>query len=640
MKRIFCVLFLICGALQATTRGAEPVPLIDKPLLPNDQIVLTGSHSTYLYAITGSDGFVWRMTLTQVFNSAQNLNVTVSGISANAASIVTLSGTTVSASNINVLGGGTGFGFINNGALNASGTLFGTANQISISGTNALQLSLPQDIGTNSAVQFGSLTLSGGPLTVTGPGRVTSTLIVGGSITLSNGLFTVTGGGRFTGTLSVAGTTTLGNVFAAGTVTAATLAATGLTVDSVLWADPSKNIYSPALIQRSYDDQLLIDELVFSGSGGVLTKMSRDGFTIYQYGDYEEPVVLTYFEGGGLGIDAKRAATLETTLTDGRVLISSGTMRILSSDVTTTKLGFLDATSSVQTQLDGKQATILAGAGISIAGAVVTNTGVLTLTTTGGFLHVSGTTGNITLSHDPTAALTLGGLVSSTVSATTMTVSGLTTLSNLVVNGNTTLSSAVTLSSTLVVAGGSTMSSLTINGGKLTLTGLGELNARNGLNTKFEWGTPGTLMGKIDAAVSAAYFQQLNGSGAAWGVGATANVGVLSPANGILRLSDATASGHGRWESVSVLPVATTTDTVLSTTVGAVSMSGAHTDTLPNATQIPVGREIHIFNRGAVTATITTTAGQTIGGAGSLGIPANTGRIIIGDGANFIPLGN
>lgn len=46
------------------------------------------------------------------------------------------------------------------------------------------------------------------------------------------------------------------------------------------------------------------------------------------------------------------------SLTASRVLISGSTKEIQSSSVTTTTLGYLDATSSIQTQLDGKEPTI------------------------------------------------------------------------------------------------------------------------------------------------------------------------------------------------------------------------------------------------------------------------------------------
>ncbi len=51
-----------------------------------------------------------------------------------------------------------------------------------------------------------------------------------------------------------------------------------------------------------------------------------------------------------------------SSLTASRVLVAGASKEIQSSSVTTTTLGFLDATSSIQTQLNGKQATITGGA--------------------------------------------------------------------------------------------------------------------------------------------------------------------------------------------------------------------------------------------------------------------------------------
>ena len=99
---------------------------------------------------------------------------------------------------------------------------------------------------------------------------------------------------------------------------------------------------------------------------------------------------------------------------------------------------------------------------------------------------------------------------------------------------------------TLVVSGASTISMLTVNGGKLTLTGAGELNLRNSTNTKVEWGTAATLMGSINAGNNVNYIQQLNGSGFGWGHSSTPTVGVVSVTTGILKMTNGTStSGTG-----------------------------------------------------------------------------------------------
>lgn len=70
------------------------------------------------------------------------------------------------------------------------------------------------------------------------------------------------------------------------------------------------------------------------------------------------------------------ASTITTLdLTADRVLISSGTGKVAISSITTTTLGYLDATSSIQTQLNGKEPTLTKGDLTEATSSVLTITG-------------------------------------------------------------------------------------------------------------------------------------------------------------------------------------------------------------------------------------------------------------------------
>jgi len=81
-----------------------------------------------------------------------------------------------------------------------------------------------------------------------------------------------------------------------------------------------------------------------------------------------------------LNVDCKGALTTvgsitSSALTANRVLYSDASKVITSSSVTDTTLGYLDATSSIQTQLNAKQATVTAGENIFISGVSIATFG-------------------------------------------------------------------------------------------------------------------------------------------------------------------------------------------------------------------------------------------------------------------------
>lgn len=68
------------------------------------------------------------------------------------------------------------------------------------------------------------------------------------------------------------------------------------------------------------------------------------------------------FNGKQDAITGAASSVTTSNLTASRVLVSDSGGKIAANTVTTTTLGYLDATSSIQTQIDGKQATITGGA--------------------------------------------------------------------------------------------------------------------------------------------------------------------------------------------------------------------------------------------------------------------------------------
>lgn len=97
------------------------------------------------------------------------------------------------------------------------------------------------------------------------------------------------------------------------------------------------------------------------GAANTALKMNSGG-TAYEWGLL-----------ANANIDASAAIALSklAAVTASRVLVSDASGFVSASSVTSTTLGYLDATSSIQTQIDGKEATIT-GAATTITGADLT----------------------------------------------------------------------------------------------------------------------------------------------------------------------------------------------------------------------------------------------------------------------------
>ncbi len=109
-----------------------------------------------------------------------------------------------------------------------------------------------------------------------------------------------------------------------------------------------------ALTGRSAGNVLVLD-----GTGNVVT--SPVSSTTLGYLDATSSVQ-TQLNAKQATITGSASSVVATNLSAGKVLITDDSQKIATSAVTSTTLGYLDATSSVQTQLNGKQATITGAA--------------------------------------------------------------------------------------------------------------------------------------------------------------------------------------------------------------------------------------------------------------------------------------
>lgn len=367
--------------------------------------------------------------------------------------------------------------------------------QRKVTTTNLLDLA---GLGPTDSVTFGGITVGTASITTATIGDLFST-----SITAGTGLFSsITGSGlTLTGDGNVSGNFVLGGTLDVGG--AVTLSG-GLTVTGGI-VGTSLNANTATVLTATSTTQYVTGRVVLSAVGGQAVYASAGNG-------------ITLSAAGGITVSGlpATAALYSPRVTVSNRLLVTGTASI---DGATTFGGLMtlnnDLTSTGVGTFVGLNVTSLTLNGTGI-GSLVTS-----LTQPAGASIFSGTTGLVTFTSTPT----LFGLTNT---------------------GNTTLSGNVTISGAIVASGGSTLSTLTVNGGKLTLTGSGEISLRNANNPKIEWGTTGSLLGKIDAANNASYIQQVNGTGFGWGHSSSPTVGVVSLATGILKMTNGTStSGTG-----------------------------------------------------------------------------------------------
>lgn len=129
-------------------------------------------------------------------------------------------------------------------------------------------------------------------------------------------------------------------------------------------------------------------------SGAVYTALSGKAASSHTHDDryYTESEMNTKLSAKA---DASALSAKQDTITGGattitaddltadRALISNNDGKVAVSAVTSTELGYLDGvTSAIQTQINGKQATMSAGTGISLSGATINHSNSVTAATT------------------------------------------------------------------------------------------------------------------------------------------------------------------------------------------------------------------------------------------------------------------
>lgn len=183
------------------------------------------------------------------------------------------------------------------------------------------------------------------------------------------------------------------------------------------------------------------------------------------------------------GISMNSGKTLTIDVTGNRVLVSNASGVVSSSSVTDTTLGYLDATSSIQTQLNGKQATITGAAStitstdLTTSRAVISNgsgkIAVSSVTDTE-LGYVSGVTSAIQTQLNAKQATITGA-------ATTITSSNLTTSKALISDASGKVAvSAVTDTELGYVSGVTSAIQTQLNSKQATLVSGSNINTVNG----------------------------------------------------------------------------------------------------------------------------------------------------------------
>jgi len=499
---------------------------------------------------------------------------------------------------LGTLTAGTGMGVVNGAGsitLNNTGvtSLAGTANQLNVSAaTGAITLSLPQNIGTGSDVEFASLKVREGA-TITSQGSYLQWNRVGGT----GRTYLINNRGIGPGGMSF-GEATSADVYDENMF----LSATGhLTVSNSITADNGIN-------STTGNFSAAVTALSFAGDGSALTNLNVSNFSSGTL-----PVAR-----GGTGVDGSAAA-------NGQLLIGNGTGYALG--------------------------TLTAGAGIGVvngAGSItLSNTGVTSLAGTADQVIVSAGTGAVTLSLPQaiatTSTPTFGGMVlNGGLTGTTGAFSGAVTalsfagdgsaLTNLslsnfssgtlpVARGGTGVDGSAAANGTLLIGNGTgyTLGTLTagagidiVNGaGSITLSNTGVTSlagTANQVNVSAATGAVTLSLPQAIATTSTPTFggMVLNG-------GLTGTTGAFSGAVSTTRLNIADSSG-----SVTVPNIIIGTGAV----AGAQSGGGGNTAVGINALQANTdGEDNAAFG---VNALISNTAGSRNAAFGAYALQSNT----------------
>ena len=516
--------------------------------LGSQTLVLTSAQGSFSGTITGTGG----VTLLGGNETLSGVNTytgvtTISGGTLAVAGNSTLSASSKVVDNgsldISSVGGSAGTATTSIISLSGSGSvllgpkalvLTGAADTFSgiISGSGGLTINGGVETLTGVSSYTGTTTVSAGTLALSGAGSLSSSGIVADS-----GVFDIsatTGGAVTLASLSGNGTVNLGaqtlNLANASTVFSGTIAGTGgLTISGGTQILSGANSYSGgttiiagtlqignsssigAIVGNVADSGTLAfdrsDTMVFSGvisgTGGVA--QIGDGTTIlaaantYTGGTTITTGTLQIGDGGATGSitgDVTDYGTLAFGRTDatsfGGTISGIGGVTFVSGTTSFTTV----QSYSGATLIDAGADFVLAG-GASIANSsLVTDNGVLDVSTVSGTTHLAGLagSGSVILGSQSLALTGGSGTFSGTISgsggvsvtggsqvfSTTQAYTGATVISGgtLTVNGSIASSSGVTVSSSGTLGGSGTVSSLTVNGGTVApgVSGAGTLH--------------------------------------------------------------------------------------------------------------------------------------------------------------------
>lgn len=121
-------------------------------------------------------------------------------------------------------------------------------------------------------------------------------------------------------------------------------------------ADNSTKIATTAYVDAKVSDT------AYAGSWDAVTGIAPSKNAVYDQVELRAPKANPTFSG-----------TITTPLTASRVLTTGASNELAASTVTTTTLGYLDATSSIQTQLDSKASTAAASQAYGLTNGTITN---------------------------------------------------------------------------------------------------------------------------------------------------------------------------------------------------------------------------------------------------------------------------
>lgn len=492
--------------------------------------------------------------------------------------------------------------------LIAASLLAGTATAADLTDTRALS-------GKNT-LTVGNVVLTGTDATLLYTMAITGTTGYVKKVTFPNFLDfagmgptdSVTFGGITTTTGSISGTLSVGSLTVGGSPL------------STIATDTASNGYF------QFDPAGVTFAVLSPTNASGLFEHDGTNFRIYGASG-AGPRSLTYNSAANHALDLgglRIAVFGATTVTTGRVVYADSQQRLLSANATLTEAGYLSGvTSAIQTQLDAKQAALTATSAITLGGLISTTIDVSGLARLGTLSVTNGiATGTLSVSGSiVTPSLQINGNATGTGLLQFATGSFTTSISSPVAALTSLVSTSATVSTL-------TLSGATVNRSVVTGTG-GVLSAGALLHSTDDVKLIGTST--LGLYSGSATFAQVY-SGANRGLSLAANNG--NGVNGLYLGGDSLAyvglgtvtpsSGFDNNRSVAlgaIQNLAADTTLTPANVAYCATLTGAITATLASPANIP-RREIYFINVGSVTATLAAPAGGNIMGNTTLSIPA------------------